>query len=72
MPKTLKELDNLMNTFEFKQTSSFWLQDAIDKLKNRDICDVLNDIEFLHIYFTAKFNEFAATTHSNQVSPFDK
>lgn len=36
---------------------SYWLKRAIKELMQRDINDVLNDIELLHNIFSLKFKE---------------
>jgi len=44
MPKTYKEFKDTVNSKEFKFSASFWIQDAVKKLEERDVCDALRDI----------------------------
>lgn len=54
--KTINELNELINSNKFDFTSSDFLKKALRSEDRRDVVDVLKDIEFLHVYFTAKIN----------------
>lgn len=57
MVKTLEELDEIVKSEVFTNAASYWLKNSITTLNKRDIVDALKDIEFLHMYFTEKFNK---------------
>ena len=55
MPPTREQILNSMGT-------SFWAKDSLKQLENRDICDVLNDLDMLKEHFQHKFDELCGNT----------
>lgn len=49
--------EKMFNELTRDRGTSFWLKDAMATMKERDICDALNDAEMLVIYLHKKFNE---------------
>jgi hypothetical protein len=74
-------MQNHINFYNYKQFvlddkngSSHWLQEAVRALENRDVCDVLTDIETLKEMFrmrlkeeTARYSQLASLIEDGKV-----
>ncbi len=51
------EYEEIVNDILNDSSISYFVKESIEKLSNRDVVDVINDLELLHMLFNLKLND---------------